>query len=128
MTRRRVLIVEDNIDAAEMLGLLVDSLGHDVRVAHRVDEAIAVLDEYEPHVVLSDLGLPDIDGFAFAEHVRAGKTARASKTLLVAISGFGSARDKTRARAAGFDAHLTKPLDIHALEDLLRERLPESAA
>lgn len=117
--RKRVLIVEDNVDAAEMLGELVDSLGHEVRLAHRADEALAMLREYRAHVILSDIGLPDIDGFAFARQVRAAEAA-APATFLVAVSGYGTERDKSRARDAGFDAHLTKPIDLKALERLLR--------
>lgn len=125
-SRKRVLIVEDNIDAAEMLGLLVDTLGHEVRVTHHADEALTVLEDFEAHIVLSDIGLPGVDGFAFAKRFRAVGSLRARETFLVALTGYGSERDKVRAREAGFDAHLTKPVDVKALERLLQQ--PREAA
>ncbi|HUQ04690.1 MAG TPA: ATP-binding protein [Kofleriaceae bacterium] len=117
-----VLIVEDNPDAAEMLGALVATLGHDVRVAHGATEALTILGQWPAHVVLSDLGLPDIDGYAFARMVR--ERAPAPEPLLVAVSGYGHPSDKARSNDAGFDHHLTKPVDAATLASLLGSRNP----
>ncbi len=115
--RRCVLIVEDNLDAAEMLGEVVMTLGHDVRVAHAASDALAILDTWSAHVILSDLGLPDLDGYAFARLVR--ERAFEPSPLLVAISGYGNPSDKQRARDAGFDHHVTKPANVSTLARLL---------
>ncbi|MGE0550491.1 MAG: ATP-binding protein [Kofleriaceae bacterium] len=112
-----VLIVEDNPDAAEMLGAVVATLGHQVRVAHAANAALAILDEWTAHVILSDLGLPDVDGYAFARLVRSRPCVQ--PPLLVAISGYGNPSDKERARDAGFDHHLTKPASVATLAGLL---------
>ena len=118
--KKRVLIVEDNRDAAEMLGMLIDAFGHEVRLAHAAVEALGVLAQWRADVVLSDIGLPDMDGFAFAERVRARPAAAdQDPPYLVAISGYGSDADKSRARDAGFDAYLTKPVDGSTLERVL---------
>ncbi len=112
---KRVLIVEDNADAAEMLGAFVSTLGHHVRIASAASEAFAILGEWKTEVVLSDLGLPDVDGYAFARMLR----ERGYKTRLVAVSGYGNASDRARAHDAGFDQHITKPVDAATLVQLL---------
>jgi signal transduction histidine kinase len=116
--RKRVLIVEDNRDAAEMMAMLLDSFGHDVRLAHHADDALSVLDSWNAQVILSDIGLPDVDGFALAERIRA-RGNPTFRPLLVAISGYGREADRRRARDAGFDLYLTKPIDSRALADVL---------
>ncbi|GAB2508495.1 hybrid sensor histidine kinase/response regulator [Lysobacter humi (ex Lee et al. 2017)] len=110
--RRRVTIVDDNIDAAEALGMVLDLHGHDVRV-HR--DARAALDAalHDPSdIYLLDIGLPGIDGYTLARTLRAGP---APGSLYVAITGYGSATDRAESRAAGFDHHLVKPVDVEAL-------------
>ncbi|MGE0867443.1 MAG: ATP-binding protein [Kofleriaceae bacterium] len=114
-----VLIVEDNPDAAEMLGAVVETLGHEVRVAHAANAALAILDEWTAHVILSDLGLPGLDGYAFARLVRSRPSPQ--RPLLVAISGYGNPADKERARHAGFDHHITKPANASMLARLIGE-------
>lgn len=116
--RKRVLVVEDNRDAAEMMGLLIDTYGHQVRLAHHAEEALAVLEQWQAQVIFSDIGLPGVDGFEFAERVRARRQA-SSPPLLVAVSGYGGDSDRSRARSAGFDAYLTKPVDGRALAEIL---------
>lgn len=114
---KRVLVVEDNRDAAEMMGLLIDTYGHQVKLAHHAEEALAVLDQWQAQVIFSDIGLPGVDGFEFAERVRARRST--SSPLLVAVSGYGGDSDRSRARSAGFDAYLTKPVDGRALAEIL---------
>jgi signal transduction histidine kinase/ActR/RegA family two-component response regulator len=113
---RRILVVEDSADNREMLQLLLESFGHEVFVAadgvQGVDRALAV----RPEVALVDIGLPLMDGFEVAQRVRA---ALGDAPFLVALTGYGQPDDRARAAAAGFDAHLTKPMDVEALERML---------
>jgi signal transduction histidine kinase/ActR/RegA family two-component response regulator len=115
--RRRVLVIEDNVDAAEMLQMMLELAGHEVALAHDGDDGVVLAERWKPDVVLSDIGLPGtIDGYGVA---RALRRKASSNLLLVALSGYGQEQDKERARAAGFDAHMTKPVDAHALIRLL---------
>jgi PAS domain S-box-containing protein len=114
--RRRVLIVEDNDDAREMLRHLLEQTGHEV---HEAADGLVGLDRalaLRPDVVVIDIGLPGLDGYEVARRVRAAGHA---DVLLVAVTGYGQSGDRQRSGEAGFDAHLTKPLDPLALESLL---------
>jgi PAS domain S-box-containing protein len=115
--RRRVLIVDDNEDSAEMLGLLLEQFGHIVRVAHDGPRALLVAAEFEPQVAVLDIGLPVMDGYELA--ARLLERPSGAGLRLVALTGFGQDRDKERSRAAGFHHHLTKPIDARALEAAL---------
>jgi PAS domain S-box-containing protein len=113
----RVLVVEDNRDAAETLRELMDLLGHEVEVAYSGPEGLAAARRFRPDVVLCDLGLPGMDGYALAAELRGSpETAHAR---LIAVSGYGQMEDRIRAREAGFDLHLTKPVDPERLSRLL---------
>ena len=112
--KARVLIVEDDVDAADALATLLQLFGHVADVAHNGSAALAALDRVRPDVMLVDIGLPDIDGFEVAR--RARLLPAGEKTLLVALTGYGRDSDKQRAREAGFDHHLTKPIEIDALK------------
>jgi PAS domain S-box-containing protein len=122
--KARVLIVEDNVDAAESLAMLLHVLGHRVDVAHDGLAALAAMEQTRPDVMLVDIGLPGIDGFEVAR--RARRLPVGAQTLLVALTGYGQDSDKEQARAAGFDHHLTKPIEIDALKELVA-RLDRSA-
>jgi signal transduction histidine kinase len=114
---RRVLIVDDNLDAAETLAELLQDLGHVITIAH---DGLTALDEFErmgPDVVLLDIGLPGLDGYEVARRMR--KTEAGGRTCLVALTGYGQPRDRARAIEAGFDQHLVKPVDIHVIEGVL---------
>jgi PAS domain S-box-containing protein len=114
---RRVVIVDDNQDAAETLALLVEALGGETRVAHDGDGGLQAVVEFSPDVVLLDLGLPGMDGYETCRRIR---TLPAGSAIhIVAVTGWGQERDKRRAREAGFDAHLTKPADPSVLERIL---------
>jgi signal transduction histidine kinase/CheY-like chemotaxis protein len=115
---KRILVVEDNQDAAEMMLLLLESFGHEVRLAYDAEAALDLLDDWNAQVILSDIGLPDVDGFALARRIRA-RGNPTFRPLLVAISGYGREIDRNRAREAGFDHYLTKPVDSRALVELL---------
>lgn len=114
----RVLVVEDNRDARELLELLLRRRGHTVRAAPDGEEAIRVALDWRPDVALVDLGLPGVDGFGVGERIR---DAWADAVYLVALSGYGRDADRERTREAGFDAHLVKPVEMSDLERLLTE-------
>ncbi len=107
----RILVVDDNVDAAESVAALLGMLGHEVATAHDGQAALALLAQQAPDVAILDIGLPDMDGFALAAAIR----ARGWEGRLVALTGYGQDADKERARAAGFDVHLTKPVELEAL-------------
>ncbi len=113
----RVLVVDDNVDATEMLQAVLGYLGHDVRVAYDGVRALAVAREYLPDVALLDIGLPGLDGYELAREMR--RDAMLSRVRLIAITGWGQEEDRKRAWDAGFDEHLTKPADPDVLEKLL---------
>lgn len=113
----RVLVVDDNVDAADSLAMLLEILGHTVDVAHDGLAALEVMQRTKPDVVLMDICLPSIDGFEVAR--RARMLPSGQHTLLVALTGCGRDEDKERSRAAGFDYHLTKPIDVDVLKGLV---------
>jgi PAS domain S-box-containing protein len=115
--RRRVLLIEDSADAAESLRMLLELSGCEVRVAGTGDEGVRLALEWGPEVVVCDLGLPVMDGFAVARALRA--EPRTAGLRLVALTGYGRSEDLHQARAAGFDDHLVKPADLAALLDKL---------
>ena len=108
---RRILIVDDNIDAANSLNLLLIALGHETKLAYDGASAIAAFDEFQPEIVLLDIGLPGMNGYEVAKELR----SRRSNIRIVAVTGWGQAEDRSRSAAAGFDLHLMKPLDEEKL-------------
>lgn len=106
---QRVLVVDDNTDATEMMAALLNMHGHDVWIAHDAEQALAVANEVVPDVALLDIGLPGLDGYELARRLRQGDATR--DVRLVAVTGWGQDGDRARARDAGFDAHLTKPAE-----------------
>jgi PAS domain S-box-containing protein len=118
--RLKVLVVEDNRDAAETLAQVVELWGHEVAVASDGVEGLAKARELEPDVVLCDLGLPgELDGYAVARTLR--QDARLATTYRVALTGYAQPEDQQRTREAGFEAHIAKPPDLELLERLLAE-------
>ena len=118
--RLRVLVVEDNADAAEMLVILLQHDGDEVRLAR---DGVSALDEardFQPQVVLCDLGLPGLSGFEVASRLREHPECRG--TLLVALSGYGRDDDRRESQLAGFDHHLTKPVDTEVMAALIEQR------
>jgi signal transduction histidine kinase len=114
----QVLIVDDNTDAAESLGVLLDIEGHAAHIAHTGAEALQVAPAQPLDVVFLDIGLPDMTGYDVAKRLRL--LPNLEKTLLVALTGWGTQDDRQRTREAGFDRHLTKPAELPAVEELLR--------
>ena len=111
----RILVVDDNIDSAESLTMLLTVLGSDARSAHTGEEALRVVREFGPHAVFLDIGMPGMDGLEVAQRLRAEHTG----LVLVAVTGYGRDEDRQQSRAAGFDVHLVKPVDPAALQTLL---------
>jgi two-component system, chemotaxis family, CheB/CheR fusion protein len=114
---RRVLVVDDNVDSAESLALLLRLRGHEVGVAYDGPAALETAGAFHPEVVLLDIGLPGLDGYQVAGRLR--RRRRTAGALLVALTGYGQEEDQQRAREAGFDHHLTKPVDLPVLYELL---------
>ena len=117
LTTFRMLLVEDNRDTAEVLGEVLRLRGHAVSVARDARRALDILREQSADVVLCDLGLPGMSGYEFARAVRADPTL--AHTLLLAFTGYGQAEDREKTAAAGFDGHLTKPVDTRRLETII---------
>ncbi|HEU4925997.1 MAG TPA: ATP-binding protein [Vicinamibacterales bacterium] len=113
----RVLIVEDNVDAAEMLDLLISELGHLTKVAHDGSRAITAAKEFVPDVVFMDIGLPVMNGYAVVRALR--ELPEFASAHFAAVTGWGQDEDRRKAREAGFDSHFTKPLSPAVLEELL---------
>ncbi|HWG75844.1 MAG TPA: ATP-binding protein [Steroidobacteraceae bacterium] len=114
---RRVLIVDDNEDAADSLAMLLSADGHETQVAYGARQALECLERFRPDVALLDIGLPEMDGYELARRMRAIPPLQ--NLRLVALTGYGQVEDRQRAQRAGFDAHLVKPVDLPALERAL---------
>jgi CheY-like chemotaxis protein len=113
-----MLVVDDNVDAAQSLAMILKLNGHETLCAYEPEAALASLKTFRPHLILLDIGLPKMDGYEVARRIRAGN----QPVRLVAITGYGRTEDIARVQAAGFDAHLLKPLDFDELARTL-ERL-----
>ena len=117
----RIVVADDNVDAALTLGALLGLQGHDVRTAHDGMEALDEVMRFEPHVVILDIGMPGMNGYKVAAAVR----ERNRDVLLIAVTGWGQDEDRHRSKAAGFDHHLVKPVDFGVLSELLAARAAE---
>ena len=117
LTGRRILVVDDNADAAESLGMILRTLGADVHVARSGPAGLEACGKYEPEVVLLDIGMPGMDGYEVARRIRARDRQR--QPALVALTGWGQEEHRQKSREAGFDHHLVKPAEIAALQALL---------
>jgi signal transduction histidine kinase/CheY-like chemotaxis protein len=114
----RVLVVDDNVDSAESLSQVMQILGYPVAVAHDGVEAVETAAEWRPSVVLMDIGMPRMSGLEAARAMRARPGGE--RTWLIALSGWGQDEDRSKSRAAGFDHHFVKPVDVEALIELIR--------
>lgn len=117
LPHKRILVVDDNRDAADSLGIILELMGADVRVARGGREAIDAFAHYDPAVVLLDIGMPDMDGYEVARTLRTRYPQHPAS--IIALTGWGQESDRIRAREAGFDHHLIKPAEIGALQALL---------
>ena len=116
---RRVLVVDDNRDAADGLALFLEIAGHEVAVAYNGSDALSVADRIRPQLLLLDIGMPGMNGYELARRIR--DRPWSARCVLVAITGWGQEEDKRRAEQAGFDRHMTKPIDPAAIQTLLHD-------
>jgi CheY-like chemotaxis protein len=121
---RRILVVDDNLDAAESLGMLLEMLGHEVHTAHDGLEAVGAVAQFQPDVVLLDIGLPKLNGYEAARRIR--EQNGGTGPVLVALTGWGQEEDRRLSKEAGFDHHMTKPVDFADLQKVLGEIGPEA--
>ena len=122
---RRVLVIDDNADAADLLARHISALGGESHTARDGESGIELVEKIRPHVVLIDIGMPGLDGYETCRRIR---EVLGSRVMLIAVSGWGQQQDKTRAMGAGFDAHLTKPADPAAVATLLAYAEAKGAA
>jgi CheY-like chemotaxis protein len=115
---KRILVADDNRDAADTMGMLLSLSGHEVHVARNGAEALEIAKRVRPDIGIFDIGMPDISGYELAARVR--HEAWGQKITLIAVTGWGQDTDKRRAYAAGFNHHLTKPVDPEKLELLFK--------
>jgi two-component system, chemotaxis family, CheB/CheR fusion protein len=120
MAPRKVLVVDDNQDAAGALKLLLESDGHEVKIASDGMSGLALARAYKPDYVLLDIGLPRLNGYEIAASLRAD--AALKDLVIVAITGYGQVHDRARTAAVGFDHHLTKPVEFTTLQEIFRAR------
>ncbi|MNT38337.1 Response regulator MprA [compost metagenome] len=110
---QRILLVDDNRDAADSLAMLLEMCGHDVTIAYDGAEALHVAPRCRPHIALIDLAMPGMDGFEVVRAMRG--VAGTDQTRYVALTGFGQPADRQQSERAGFDAHLVKPVELETL-------------
>ena len=120
--QQRILIVDDNLDAADSLALLLQLDGHDTQAVYGSKAALERAQTYRPDVVLLDIGLPEMNGYEVARRLR--ELPGLERVRLIALTGYGQAEDQARAQAAGFDAHLMKPVEPEALQQALAGFVP----
>ena len=117
--RRRILVVDDNVDAAETLAQLLEVLGNEVRVSFDGAGAMATAAEYDADTFVLDVGLPDMNGYELARRLQAG--AARTQALFIALTGYGQAHDRVLSQAAGFHHHFVKPVDVERLCEVLKQ-------
>jgi two-component system CheB/CheR fusion protein len=122
------VVVEDNADSREMLCEILRTAGFECRAADTGAAGLALMDAVRPNIVILDVGLPEMDGFQIARHIR--NNPKYADVCLIALTGYGQAADRAASRAAGFDVHLVKPVHAEQLLELLRNSLrrPDAAA
>jgi PAS domain S-box-containing protein len=125
VARRRVLVADDNHDAAESLAMLLTMMGHEVRAAHDGAQAVEQADQFRPDLILMDVGMPRLDGLQAATRIRSMDWG--ASPVIVALTGWGQEADRKRSKEAGCDVHLVKPLDFDRLTALLTELAAEPA-
>lgn len=123
-TIRRVLVVDDNRDAADSTALLLQAAGHEVRTAYTGTTALAAAATWRPHAILLDIGLPEMDGYEIAQRLRSDPNLRT--ICLIALTGYGQNIDRARSVEAGFDVHLVKPVDPTQLRDVVSSAIGDS--
>jgi CheY-like chemotaxis protein len=118
IAHRRILVIDDNLDAANALRYLLENDGHEVQVAVDGSAGLALARQFKPDFLLLDIGLPNLNGYEIAKRIRQDDSLR--NVTIIAITGYGQSNDRARALAAGFDHHMTKPVEFHSLQKLFR--------
>jgi CheY-like chemotaxis protein len=118
----KILVVDDNRDAADACAALLELSGHHVQTAYTGRRALELAQSFRPHALLLDIGLPDLDGYQLAAKIRTAPWGRG--IILIAVTGWGQEEDRRRAFDAGFDHHLTKPIAAETVESLLQTLRP----
>ena len=121
-----MLVVDDNVDSAEMLRQFLIMSEHEVRMAHNGPDAVTQAEDFKPHVVLLDIGLPGLTGHEVAQRIR--MSAGGEGVMLIALTGWGQPADRQRSAEAGFDLHLVKPIDLFEISDLIASAPKRSTA
>lgn len=115
---RRILVIEDNLDSAEVLQTFLEIHGHEITVKNTADDGLESARQINPDVIICDISLSgDLDGYDVAEKIR--RHDQLKSTFLIALSGYGRPEDKEKSKSAGFDVHITKPTDFDALIELI---------
>jgi len=120
----KILIADDNRDAAQSLGTLLELSNHEVLIAHDGEEALRIARQAMPDALILDIGMPRVTGDQVARAIRSEPWG--GKVLMIAVTGWAEPEDKARTTAAGFDRHLTKPIDIDEIEKLLADFAPRA--
>lgn len=120
---RRVLIADDNVDAAMSLAMLLELLGHEVMTVHDGVDAVAAAQSFAPEFIFMDIGMPNVDGIEATRRIRA--LPLTSQPVVVALTGWGQQSDRERSRAAGIDHHLVKPIELDAIRALMEGPAPQ---
>jgi CheY-like chemotaxis protein len=115
--RRKILVVDDNVDAATTLAMMLSALGHESIAAHDGQTAINMAESFRPELVLLDIGLPGMNGYMVAEQMR--QMPAVQDAILAALTGYGEDQDRRRAKESGFDEHFVKPISLDALQQLI---------
>ena len=116
-----ILVVDDNHDSATSLALILEMMGHQVKVANDGPQALAAVAEHRPELMFLDIGLPGMSGYEVARQLRASAVPEGLR--IVALSGYGTAEDMKRSKEAGFDQHIVKPIDFERLNRIVAEKL-----
>lgn len=119
----RILVVDDNRDAADALSRLIRSFGHEVRTVYGGNDALEETSSFQPDMAFVDIAMPDLDGYATVSELRQRRGQ--VHLIIVAVTGHNSDEDKRRAYEAGFDLHVAKPMQVETLKDLLKLLDPE---
>jgi CheY-like chemotaxis protein len=121
--RHRILVADDNVDFATSLSQLLETMGHEVTVTHDGASALVIAGTLRPQFSFLDIGMPGLNGYELARRLRQHEETR--DTVLVAVTGWGQDKDRQRARNAGFDHHLVKPVDVNQLQQVLNRSADE---
>ena len=113
----RILVVDDNVDGAEMLAAALNARGYETRVAHDAPAALLIADEFHPAIAFVDIGLPVMDGYELAARLRERPDLQSIR--LIALTGYGQESDRRKSRHAGFEHHLVEPVDLRAVDAVL---------